>query len=97
MKPVIVAQGESIPVIDPDPHPEARWTEPVVKLPDDMVVKAAVEHALNPVERRRFRALWAEARRDPGCGVRPAIKIALRRMAEEATVRIQAAMREVAS
>ena len=73
----------------------AAVNEPVIR-PDDYVVKAAVERALNPAERRRFRALWDDARRDPGCGVRPAIKIALRRMAEEATVRIQAAMREVA-
>ena len=69
-------------------------TAAVTSLPDDLAVKAAVERALNSAERRRFRALWADARRDPGCGVRPAIKIALRRMAEEVTVRIQAAMRE---
>ena len=94
MRPVVISKSESIPVIDPDPHPEARWCEPVVRLPDDYAVKAAVERALDPAERRRFRALWRDARCDPGCGIRPAIKIALRRMAEEATVRIQAAMRK---
>jgi hypothetical protein len=77
-----------------DPHPEARITEPVVRLPDVVAVKSAVERVLNPAERRRFRALWSDARRDPGCGIRPAIKIALRRMAEEATVRMEAAMKE---
>jgi hypothetical protein len=54
--------------------------EIVIRLPDDYAVKVAVKRALSPPERRRFRALWDDARRDPGCGVRPAIKIALRRM-----------------
>ena len=94
MKPVVIAKGESVDARDS--HPEARITEPVVRLEDDHAVKRRAELLLNPAERRRFRALWVDARRDPGCGVRPAIKIALRRMAEEATVRIQAAMREVA-
>ena len=76
-----------------DPHPMARIATPVVTLEDDHEVKRRAELALSPAECRRFRALWADARSDPGCGVRPAIKIALRRMTEEATVRIQAAMR----
>ena len=91
MKPVIVAQGESIPVIDPDPHPEARWCEPVVVLPDDLVVKAAVERALNPVERRRFRALWREAHDRNHNGVRTSIRLALLTMRREATERIERA------
>jgi hypothetical protein len=74
MKPVvIVAKGESVDTRDL--HPEARITEPVVRLPDDLAVKAAVERALNPLERRRFQALYHEARRN-GHGVRSAMRAA---------------------
>lgn len=92
MKPVvIVAKGESVDTRDL--HPEARITEPVVRLPDDLAVKAAVERALNPLERRRFQALYHEARRN-GHGVRSAIRCGLRRLIAEATVRMEVAMKE---
>jgi hypothetical protein len=91
VKPVIVAQGESVDTRDL--HPEARWCEPVVRLPDDYAVKAAVERALDPAERRRFRALYLEARRN-GHGVRSAVRCGLRRLMAEATVRMEVAMKE---
>ena len=53
--------------------------------------KRRAEQALNPAERRRFRALWADARRDPGCGVRVAVRIALARMRAELVERIERA------
>jgi hypothetical protein len=93
MNPVIIANTESIPVVPLDPHPTARITTPVVPPPDDYVVKRAVETLLDPNERRRFRYLWREAVRG-GAGVRPAIKIALRRQMDEATARLATAMRE---
>jgi hypothetical protein len=83
MRPVVI--------IDPDPHPEARWAEPVVRLPDDMAVKAAVERALNPVERRRFRALWREAHNRNHNGIRTSVRLALLTMRREATERIERA------
>ena len=88
MKPVILSRGESIPV---DTHAEARVTEPVVTLPDDHGVKLACERLLSPAERRRFRALWREARRN-GHGVKSAIRAALRRQMEEATERLEKAL-----
>ena len=91
MNPVVIAKGESIPVIDPDPHPEARWCEPVVRLPDDYAVKAAVERALDPLERRRFRALWREAHDRNHNGIRTSIRLALLEMRREATARIERA------
>jgi len=93
MIPVVIAKGESVPVVPLDPHPVARITEPVVRLEDDHAAKLRAEAMLNPVERRRFRYLWREAVRG-GAGVRPAIKIALRRQMEEAMVWLEAAMRE---
>ena len=91
MRPVVISKSESIPVIAPDPHPEARWAEPVVRLPDDMAVKAAVERALNPVERRRFRALWREAHNRNHNGIRTSVRLALLTMRREATERIERA------
>jgi len=91
VKPVIVAQGESVDTRDL--HPEARWCEPVVRLPDDYAVKAAVERALDPAERRRFRALWREAHDRNHNGVRTSIRLALLEMRRDATERIERAER----
>jgi hypothetical protein len=68
-------------------------TAAVTSLPDDMAVKSAVERALDPAERRRFRALYIEARRN-GHGVRSAVRCGLRRLMSEATVRMEVAMKE---
>jgi hypothetical protein len=65
---------------------------PVV-LPSDLSVKAAVEHALNPAERRRFRALWREAHDLNHNGIRTSIRLALLEMRREATARIERAER----
>ena len=89
MKPVIVAQGESVDTRDL--HPEARWCEPVVRLPDDYAVKAAVERALDPLERRRFRALWRKAHDLNHNGIRTGTRLALLEMRREATARIERA------
>ena len=94
MIPIAIAKGESVPVVDLDPHSIARITIPVVTPLDDYAVLRAVEKLLDPNERRRFRFLWREASRG-GAGVRPAIKIALQRQMEEATVRLATALREV--
>ena len=72
------------------PQPSTMVSVPV-PAPSDHAVKRRAERALNPVERRRFRALWADARRDPGCGVRPAMRIALARMKAELVERIERA------
>ena len=47
------------------------------------------------MEKRRFQALYREAK-GLGYGVRPAIRMALRRMSGEVTTRIEAAMKETA-
>lgn len=60
-------------------------------LPSDLAVLAAVRASLNATERREFGYLYREARRNPGCGIRPAIKIALARMRERVTERIDRA------
>ena len=91
MKPIIISEGQSLPLIDPDPHPEARVTEPAVVLPDDLVVKAAVVQALNPIERRRFEALYREAHNRNLNGVRTSIRLALLAMRREVTERIERA------
>ena len=92
MKLVIMAKGESVP-IGKDPHPEARITEPVVKLDDDHALKLSCERLLNPVEQRRFRFWYTEVR-SLGYGVRPAVRMALRRQIVEATERLEAALKE---
>ena len=89
MKPVIIATG---PSVDPrDPHAEARITEPAVVLPDDLVVKARVLQALNPIERRRFESLYREAHQQNHEGVRTSVRLALARMRAELTERIERA------
>lgn len=95
MNPVIIASGPSIPVApDPDPHAEARITEPVIRLGDDRDHKRDVERLLSPAERLRFRALWREARRN-GHGVKSAIRAALRRQIAETTERLEKALERV--
>ena len=89
MNPVIIAKGESVDTRDL--HPEARVTTPAVVLPSDLSVKAAVEHALNPVERRRFRALWREAHDRNHNGVRTSTRLALQEMRHEVVERIERA------
>jgi hypothetical protein len=91
VKPVIVAQGESVDTRDL--HPEARITEPVVRLEDDHAVKRRAERLLSPLECRRFQTLYLEARRN-GHGVRSAVRCGLRRLMAEATVRMEVAMKE---
>jgi len=88
MKPVIIAKGQSTPVVKLDSHAVARITEPVVRLPGDREVMAKARAKLDPRERRHFDALFADARRDPGCGIRPAARIALAKMRAEVTERI---------
>ena len=78
----------------PLPQPSTVVYVPVV-LPDDHRVKRQVEQVLNPMEKRRFQALYREAK-GLGYGVRPAIRMALRRMSGEVTTRIEAAMKETA-
>ena len=90
---VVIAKGESVPVVDLDPHPIARITTPVATPLNDHAVLRAVEKLLDPNERRRFRFLWREASRG-GAGVRPAIKIALQRQMEEVTARLATALWE---
>ena len=91
MKPVIVAKGESVDTRDL--HPEARVTTPAVVLPPDLVVKAAVERALDPAERRKFRALWREAHDRNHNGIRTSIRLALLTMRSEVVERIERAER----
>jgi hypothetical protein len=87
MKPVIISQS---PSVDPrDPHPEARIT--AVVLPDDLVVKGAVGRAFNPIERRRFEALYREAHERNHNGVRTSVRLALLAMRREVTERIERA------
>ena len=86
-----MARGESIPVVPLDPHADARVVEPVVKLPPDLEVKAACEKLLSPAERVRFRLLYREELAN-GFGVRPAIRVALRRQIHETTERLEAAL-----
>ena len=88
----IIPKGESVP-IGKDPHSEARVTEPVVKLEEDHAFKLSCERLLNPVEQRRFRFWYSEAKSN-GCRVRPAVRMALRRMISEVTVRLEAALKE---
>ena len=89
MKPVIIAKS---PSVDPrDLRPEARITEPAVVLPDDLVVKAAVARALNPIERRRFEALYREAHNRNHNGVRTSVRLALLAIRREVTERIERA------
>jgi len=67
-------------------------TAAVTSLPDDMAVKSAVERALDPAERRRFRPCTSR----PGATsrVRSAVRCGLRRLMAEATVRMEVAMKE---
>ena len=74
----------------PLPQPSTVAYVPVV-LPDDHQVKRQVEQTLNPIEKRRFQALYREAQRN-GYGVRPATRLALRRLSAEATERIDRAV-----
>ena len=66
---------------------------PVVQLVPDYEIQKRVETRLNPLELRRFKYLFREAKEN-GCGVRPAIRLALRRQIEEATERLEAAFKE---
>ena len=66
-------------------------------LPTDLAVLAAVRGSLNAAERREFGYLYREARRNPGCGIRPAIKIALAKMRAKVTERIDRAAEKLGS
>ena len=68
-------------------------TAAVTSPPDDMVVKVAAERALDPAERRRFRALWREAHDLNHNGVRTSVRLALLEMRREVVERIERAER----